>query len=43
MVGIDVVKFRPIGIVRTEASDDMIRDREKGIESIVEIFPEFEA
>jgi tRNA-Thr(GGU) m(6)t(6)A37 methyltransferase TsaA len=39
---IDVVKFRPIGIVRTKASDDMIREEEKGIESIVEIFPEFE-
>ena len=28
--------------MRTKASDDMIREEEKGVESIVEIFPEFE-
>ena len=39
---IDVVKFRPVGVVRTKATDDRIRDEEKGIESIVEVFPEFE-
>jgi tRNA-Thr(GGU) m(6)t(6)A37 methyltransferase TsaA len=39
---IDVVKFKPVGIVRTNASDDMIREEEKGIGSIVEIYPEFQ-
>ena len=42
MSDIDVVKFRPVGIVHTKASDDKIREEEKSIESIVEIFPEFE-
>jgi tRNA-Thr(GGU) m(6)t(6)A37 methyltransferase TsaA len=39
---IDVVKFRTVGIVHTNASDDTIREERRGIESIVEIFPEFE-
>ena len=42
MSDVNVVKLRPVGIVRTKASDDIIRGEEKGIESIVEIFPEFE-
>lgn len=37
-----MVKLRPVGIVRTKASDDIIREGKKGIKSIVEIFPEFE-
>lgn len=37
----DVVSFKPVGIVRTQASDDMIREGQ-GTESIVEIYPEFE-
>lgn len=36
------VKFKPIGVVHTKASDDMVRKKKKGIESIVEIYPEFE-
>ncbi len=39
---VDVVKFRPIGIVRSKASDDMIREEHKDVESTVEIYPEFE-
>lgn len=42
MSDIDVVKLRPVGVVRTKASDDMIREEVDGIESVVEIFPEFE-
>jgi tRNA (Thr-GGU) A37 N-methylase len=37
----EVVTFKPVGIVRTQASDDLIRAG-KGRESIVEIYPEFE-
>jgi len=39
---VDTVKFRPVGIVHTKASEDKIRDEVKSIESVVEIFPEFE-
>ena len=34
--------FRPVGVVRTAATDDEIRSRVPGIESVVEIYPEFE-
>jgi tRNA-Thr(GGU) m(6)t(6)A37 methyltransferase TsaA len=37
----DVITFKPVGIVHTTASDDMIREG-TGIVSIVEIYPEFE-
>lgn len=35
------VKFNPIGVVRTKASDDEVRNRVLGLESIIEIDPEF--
>ena len=35
--------FRPIGVVHTEATPDQIRNRVTGLESIVEVYPEFEA
>ncbi len=35
------VSFRPIGVVRTRATIDEIRSHAAGIESVVEIFPEF--
>jgi tRNA (adenine37-N6)-methyltransferase len=37
------IKLNPVGIVHTLASDDEIRNHLTGIESIVEIYPEFEA
>ena len=37
-----IIKFSPVGIVHTRASDDMIREGGKGIESTVEIYPEFQ-
>ncbi|MCJ7608555.1 tRNA (N6-threonylcarbamoyladenosine(37)-N6)-methyltransferase TrmO [Candidatus Bathyarchaeota archaeon] len=37
----DIINFRPVGIVHTKASDDMIREAGKGIESTVVIYPEF--
>ena len=36
------IKFKPIGIVRTNASDDEVRKRVPGQESTVEIYPEFQ-
>jgi tRNA-Thr(GGU) m(6)t(6)A37 methyltransferase TsaA len=36
------VVFRPVGVVRTEASDDDVRDRSQELEAKIEIFPEFE-
>ena len=36
------VKLNPIGIVHTKASEEEIRNRIKGIESVIEIYPEFE-
>ena len=35
-------KFHPIGTVHTKASDDDVRNRVQGIESVVEIYPAFE-
>ncbi|MGA2240006.1 MAG: tRNA (N6-threonylcarbamoyladenosine(37)-N6)-methyltransferase TrmO [Candidatus Bathyarchaeia archaeon] len=35
------VTFRPVGVVRTQASDDEIRERSRGVATI-EIFPEFQ-
>ncbi len=37
------VVWRPIGVVHTEATPDQIRDRAPGVESILEVYPEFEA
>jgi len=35
------VVFHPVGIVRTWASDDEIRERRHELEARIEIFPEF--
>jgi tRNA (adenine37-N6)-methyltransferase len=37
------VVLRPVGVVHTGATPDQIRNRAPGIESTVEIYPEFEA
>ena len=37
------VIFQPVGVVRTSASDDEVRERREEFESTVEVFPEFEA
>jgi tRNA-Thr(GGU) m(6)t(6)A37 methyltransferase TsaA len=36
------VTFRPVGVVRTQASDSQIRERSRELEATIEIFPEFE-
>lgn len=36
------VVFRPVGVVRTEASDDEIRERSRELEATIEVFPEFQ-
>jgi len=36
------VKFRPVGIARTERSDDEIRESHQESGSVIEIFPEFQ-
>jgi tRNA-Thr(GGU) m(6)t(6)A37 methyltransferase TsaA len=36
------IKFRPIGYVRTTATDEEIRDESHRVESVLEILPEFE-
>ncbi len=36
------VVFRPVGVVKTRASDDEIRERHSEFESTIEIFPEFQ-
>lgn len=41
MVAEREIVFRPVGVVRTQASDDEIRERSLESEAIVEIFPEF--
>jgi tRNA-Thr(GGU) m(6)t(6)A37 methyltransferase TsaA len=33
--------FRSVGVVRTQASDDEIRERHREFESTIEVFPEF--
>jgi tRNA-Thr(GGU) m(6)t(6)A37 methyltransferase TsaA len=35
------IVFRPVGIVRTKASDDEMREEHKDVESTIEILPEF--
>lgn len=37
------IRFEPIGIVRTRATEDEIRQRERDIEGEIEIYPQFEA
>jgi tRNA-Thr(GGU) m(6)t(6)A37 methyltransferase TsaA len=41
MVAEREIVFRPVGVVRTQASDNEIRERRLESEAIVEIFPEF--
>lgn len=41
MVAEREVVFRPVGVVKTQASDDEIRERSEELESVIEIFPEF--
>jgi tRNA-Thr(GGU) m(6)t(6)A37 methyltransferase TsaA len=36
------VAFRPVGVVRTQASDDEVRERTRELEATIEIFPEFQ-
>jgi len=37
------IKFKPIGIVHTELSDDEVRNRKmRGTELVVEVYPEFQ-
>jgi len=36
------VAFRPVGVVRTKASDDEIREWSRELEATIEIFPEFQ-
>jgi len=35
------IVFRPVGIVRTRASEEEVREQSQDVEAIVEIFPEF--
>ena len=42
MVTDDSVIFRPVGVVRTMASDEDVRFRSKESESTIEIYPEFQ-
>jgi tRNA-Thr(GGU) m(6)t(6)A37 methyltransferase TsaA len=41
MVAVREIVFRPVGVVRTQASDDEITERSHESEAIVEVFPEF--
>ena len=36
------IGFRPVGVVRTQASDDEIRERGRELEATIEIFSKFE-
>jgi tRNA (adenine37-N6)-methyltransferase len=36
------IRFKPIGLVHTQASDDEVRTRALGIQSRIEIYPEFQ-
>jgi tRNA-Thr(GGU) m(6)t(6)A37 methyltransferase TsaA len=38
----ETVAFRPVGVVRTQASDDEVREQARELEATVEIFPEFQ-
>jgi len=37
------IALRPVGVVHTKATPDQIRNKAPGLESIVEVYPEFEA
>lgn len=37
----DTIRFRPIGVVHTESSDEEIRSRIEGTKSRIEVYPEF--
>jgi tRNA-Thr(GGU) m(6)t(6)A37 methyltransferase TsaA len=36
------VGFRPVGVVRTAASDDQVKEGNRDAESVIEVFPEFQ-
>lgn len=36
------IVLKPLGVIHTHASDNQIKEENRGIEAIVEIFPEFE-
>ena len=36
------VVLRPVGVVHTDATSEVIKSRVPGVESVVEVFPEFE-
>jgi len=36
------VKFRPVGVVKTDCSDNQIKERDRESESVIEIFQEFQ-
>jgi tRNA-Thr(GGU) m(6)t(6)A37 methyltransferase TsaA len=36
------IVLKPIGVIHTDASDNQIKEEQKEVEAIVEIFPEFE-
>lgn len=36
------ISFRPVGVVRTSASNDDVRERREEIESTIEVFPDFQ-
>lgn len=36
------IAFRPVGVVKTEASDEEIKERHREFEATIEIFPEFQ-
>jgi len=42
MTEIEDIVFHPVGVVRTKASDDEIREGGRELESFVEILPEFQ-
>lgn len=37
----DEIKFKPIGVVHTRASKDEIKNHKEGIESVIEVYPQF--
>ncbi|MBN1785350.1 MAG: tRNA (N6-threonylcarbamoyladenosine(37)-N6)-methyltransferase TrmO [Candidatus Bathyarchaeota archaeon] len=38
----DTIILKPIGVIRTDASDSQIKEENSEVEAVVEIFPEFE-
>jgi tRNA-Thr(GGU) m(6)t(6)A37 methyltransferase TsaA len=37
----DQILFRPVGVIRTQATDEQVRESGGELESIVDVFPEF--